>query len=146
MVATVDLLEEGNGDIGQAWVVIKDQRLASLGQVGGRKGLHVVGVESQGAVDRGQRRQVDLAAVAERHVEGKLEVGEAGDEIMAISLDVQGLGNVGHLHVDIRQVGVVVDVEDLTGLKVDAIEGVELGVANGHVASLGYTVGERQLL
>jgi hypothetical protein len=146
LVTTVDLLEFGERDAGQAWVVIEDKRLSSPSQVGAGEALEVVGVETKGAVDRGERRQVDFATVAESHVEGKHEVGEAGRQSMAVGLDVQSLGDIGHLHVDVLQVRVVVHVESLHGLKVDAVKGVELGIANGDIASLSDTVGERELL
>ena len=146
LIGPTDALEVGHRDVGQGLIGDEDEGTAGSGhgQIGGNEGLEEVVEESHGSIDGGQRRQSDVAAVAKGHVVGPLQVGEGGDEILAVGLQGQGLGDVAQLGLDLGQVGVVGDVEDLDLLQIDAIERFEVGVGDADPGRTRDLAGEGQ--
>lgn len=145
LVLATDGRQFGERDVGERRVGDEGDA-TGLREVGRGEGLEEVVLEDQRSVHAGQRRQHDLAAVTEGHVQGRLQVGEAGDEALGVGLEGQRGGDVLELRLDTGQVRVVVDVEVLHHLQVNALERYKLSVGDQDVLGSADTRRKGQVL
>ena len=143
---TADSLELRHGHVGEVLVADEREGAANSGEVGRTHAAEEVAVETERAVERGERWDADRRDVAEGHVESPLKVGELSSNVAAVGLNVEGGRNVTELHADHLKVVVVGDHDAVDSLKVDAIQRVELGVLDGKSLGLLHSGGERQTL
>lgn len=119
--ATTDSGQLRHRDVSQTIVADKGEGATDVGQVWCREAFEAVGVESERAVDGGERWDRHLGAVSEGHVEGPLQVGKLGVEV-SVGAEFQRLGDVAELHVDRLEEWVVGHVEAVNNLEVDTVE------------------------
>lgn len=146
LVSATNRLEHGEGNVGQLSVVVEHERRADRGQVRCGQALEEILVETHGSVDGTERRQFDVAAVAESHIVSPLQVGERSRETSAVGLDRQGLADVSKLGLNLSQIRVVVDIEGINGLQVDSVQGRELGVGDQDIGGSRDLGGEAKVL
>lgn len=115
------------------------------GEVGSRQRLQEVGVDGQGLIDSGQRRDLERRGVAQDSVHGPLKVGKLDGEGAAIGEDAER-ANVADLGGDGVQEGVVGDEEGIHAVQVDAVQGGQSGVGDAHAGGLGDRLAEGELV
>lgn len=108
--------------------------------------LEKVAAEAEGLVDGSERGDEDSGGVVDLEGVGPLEVGEAGGDVLSVGVDTERLADVAELHGDVVEVAVVLDVDLVGDLEVNALEGVQLSVDNADRAGLLELVGERKAL
>jgi len=143
---TTDGRELGERDVGDLLVADNGKSATDVGEVRGLEALKEVAVESEGAVDGGERRNADGGGVGNGDAGGPLKVGEGDRDVATVGVHVQLGANVAELHGDVVQVVVVLNVHGVNHCEVDTVERVQLGVANADTVGLLDHVGEGKTL
>lgn len=138
--------ELGEGDVGQGVVVVDGKSAANVSEVRGLHALEEVAVETEGAVDGGERREHDAGAVGNVESVGPDQVGKAERDVAAVGEKLEDVANIAQLHGDIVKVLVVLDGDTLDGLEVNALKAAQLGVDDADGGGLLDPVGERKTL
>jgi hypothetical protein len=141
----VDLLEHGEGEVGQLLVGNEGKGLADAGQVGGREALEAVVVETEGAVEGLERGHRDGTAEAESHVGGPDEVGQTDLDVLVVVGKGERVGNVAELHIDFVDEAVVGNEDGFDLLDVHTLEGAESGVLDVDLVGLLDLSGEAKV-
>lgn len=140
--ATLDGLKFWHGDVHDHGVASED-KVTSGSEVGSADVHEEVGVETEETIHLVKGRQRGITDVAEGHVVSTLEVGEFDGKALVVGSEVQVASNVGHLvDVNFHQVRVVGDHEVADSLKIETLEGGEIGVGDEDRGSLGNGAGE----
>jgi hypothetical protein len=136
----------GEGDVGRLLAADNGQSATDIGEVGSLNALEEVAVETEGVVHGRERRNADGGSVGNVDLVGPDKVGKNNRDVTAVGVHVEVVGDVAKLHGDVVEVVVVLDVDGLGHLKVDALEGRQLGVDDAHAVGPLDRVGERQAL
>jgi len=136
----------GEGDVGSLLAADNGQSATDVGEVRSLDALEEVAVETERAVHGGERRDADGGSVGNVNSVGPDKVGKHNRDVAAVGVNVEVIADVAELHGDIVQVVVVLDVDGGGHLKVDALEGGEVGVDDAHAVGSLDLVGERQTL
>ena len=150
LVSSSNALQGWEGDVGELSIGDNSQtsntggEATDGGQVWCGNAVHVVSVESHRSVYGSQGRNLDAGDVTEGHVGSPDQVGEGNSQLVAIGVDVDGVGDVGDLRVKLLQVVVVVNLQGANGVQVDTAESGQEGVADGDTVGLGERSSERQ--
>lgn len=136
----------GEGDVGRLLAADNGQSATDVGEVRSLDALEEVGVETEGAVHGSERGNADGGGVGNVDPVGPDQVGEDDRDVAAVGVDVEVITDVAQLHGDVVQVVVVLDVDGGGSLKVDALEGRQIGVDNADALGLLDLVGERKTL
>ncbi len=142
LVGTSNSLEERERDVGELAVGNKCQtsdtggEVTNRGQVWRGDAVHVISVKSERSVDSCQRWDLDARNVTESHVGSPDQVGESNSQQVAIGVNVERIGDVGDLGVELSQVVVVINLESANCVQVDTAESAQEGVANGDAVGL----------
>ena len=143
MVSTSDRLKIWHRNVGQTRVGNKGQTslkgtaVTNSGQVWCTNRGKVVLVETEGAVDSGQRRNAKSRDVSEGHIGSPDEVGEGNIQELSIGINIERGGDVRNLGAECLQSVVVVDVQGADSLQVDTIKSAQEGVGDQDNAGLG---------
>lgn len=144
--STVDLGELGHADVGELVVVVEDQ-VTGLGQVGGAEGLELVTPEAELTGQLLEGGNGDGRDVAEGHVATAGKVGELDLQRLHVSGEVdQTTGVLQVVHVDGLEGKVLGDVEGTDGLQGDTVEVGQTSVGDRDVVGLGDTLVEVEVL
>lgn len=148
--SSTDLLEDGDGDVGEGVILINGKTTAANisntdgGQVWCRNGGQETLNNSQRSSHGVQGWEGDALDLSESQVGGFLKVGELNIQLLAVGINVQKAGDVDNLGAESLQAVVVVDVNGSSGLQVNTIEGAQEGVADLEGLGLGDSGGEGQ--
>jgi len=136
----------GEGDVGRLLAADDRQSATNVGEVRSLNALEEVAVKTEGAVHGSERGNADGGGVGNVDPVGPDQVGEHDGDVAAVGVDVEVVADVAELHGDVVQVVVVLDVNGLGDLEVDALKGRQVGVDNADAVGLLDLVGERQTL
>lgn len=141
-----DRLEVVGSNVGQLLVGDEGKRLSDGSELGeGEVGEGVVD-EAGGAFDLLELGERGGRSITDGDVVGPDKVGERHIDTLAaglaVGLDNQEIGNVGKSNINSLEVLVVVDIEPLAGVQVDASEGAEVRVGDEHGVGLADLLGE----
>ena len=136
----------GEGDVGSLLAADNGQSTTDVGEVRSLDALEEVAVETEGVVHGSERGNADGRSVGNVDPAGPDQVGEHDGDVATVGVDVEVVADVAELHGDVVQVVVVLDVDDLGLLEVDALKGRQVGVDNADAGGLLDLVGERQTL
>jgi len=131
-----DLGQEGERQVGELIIANNGKSLADLSQVGCGEGLETVLVQTEGAVQLLEGRQKDGSARAESQVGCPDQVGQLDLNGLVVVGEVEGVGNVAKLHLDLVDVAVVGNLQGGGLLDVDALKGAESGVLDVNLLGL----------
>jgi hypothetical protein len=134
------------GDVGRLLAADNGQSATDIGEVGSLDALEEVAVETEGVVHGRERRNADGGSVGNVDLVGPDKVGKNNRDVTAVGVHVEVVGDIAKLHGDVVEVVVVLDVDGLGHLEVDALEGRQLGVDDAHAVGPLDLVGERQAL
>lgn len=143
MVSTSDRLKTRHRNVGQTRVgnkgqtALKGAAVTNTGQVWCINRGKVVLVETEGAIDSGQRRYAERRDVSEGHVGNPDEVGEGDIQELSIGINVERGGDVRNLGAECLQSVVVVDVQGADSLQIDTIKSAQERVGDQDNAGLG---------
>jgi hypothetical protein len=126
----------GERDVGGLLVADNGEGATDVGKVRGLEALEEVAVETEGAVDGGERGEADGGGVGNGDTGGPLKVGEDDGDVASVGVHVQLGANVAKLHGDVVEVVVVLDVQGVDHCEVDTVERVQLGVADADAVGL----------
>lgn len=142
--ATLDGLEFWHGDVHDRGVTSED-KVTGESEVGSTDVHEEVGVEAEETIHLVKGGQRGITDVAECHVVSTREVGEFDGKMLVVGSEVQVASNVGHfVDVDFHQVRIVGDHKVGDSLKVETLEGGEIGVGDEDRGSLGNSTGESE--
>lgn len=144
--STVNLGQNGHGDVGQLGVVV-EHKVTGGGQVGGRESGELSTPEAELTGELLQRGNRDAGDVAEGHVGTSAEVGELNLESIVVTGEVDQIGSVLQVvDVDLLEIAVVLNLELVDGLQGDTVQRGQTGVLDDNIAGLGDTLVEVQRL
>ena len=136
----------GEGDVGRLLAADDGKSATDVGEVRSLDALEEVAVETEGAVHGSERGNADGGGVGNVDPVGPDEVGKNNGDVAAVGVDVEVIADVAELHGDVVEVVVVLDVDGLGNLEVDALKRRQVGVDDADAAGLLDLVGERQTL
>lgn len=138
--------ELGERDVGNGLVAGDGESGTDVSQVGETEALEEVAAEEKGVVDGGERGHADGRGVVDLNGLAPLQVGEGGGDVAAVGVDPEGLADIAELHGDVVKVAVVLDVDLVGDLEINALQGAQVGVDDGDDTSLLDLVGEGEAL
>lgn len=127
---TANLGKNGERDVGQLGVGDNGKRAANVLKLGARNRLHGVVGEGKSRVDGSHVGQSHRGDVTEGNVVGPGEVREGDNNVRASGRELENVGNIVEVKVELGEVLVVVDVEGLNGLEGDSVKGGDGGIRN----------------
>jgi hypothetical protein len=136
----------GEGDVGRLLAADNGQSATDIGEVGSLDALEEVAVETEGVVHGRERRNADGGSVGNVDLVGPDKVRKNNRDVATVGVDVEVVGDIAELHGDVVEVVVVLDVDGLGHLEVDALERRQLGVDDADAVGPLDGVGERQAL
>lgn len=129
MISTSDGCEQRHRDVRKLAISNKCQgaqagcSATNSSQVGCSNACQVVPVESEGAIDNCQRRNIYGRNVSQSHVSSPDQVWERDNETLAIGVDVDAGGDIGNLGAEGLQTVVVIDLKDFNSVQVNTVKG-----------------------
>jgi len=136
----------GEGDVGRLLAADNGQSATDVGEVRSLDALEEVAVKTEGAVHGSERGNADGRSVGNVDPVGPDQVGKDDGNVAAVGVDIEVITDVAQLHGDVVQVVVVLDVDGLGDLEVDALKGRQVSVDDADAVGLLDLVGERQTL
>jgi hypothetical protein len=136
---TVNLGQNGHGDVGELGVVVEHQ-VTGGGQVGSRESGELSTPEAELTGELLQRGNGDAGDVAEGHVGTSAEVGQLNLESIVVTGEVDQVGSVHQVvDVDLLEITVVLNLELVDSLQGNTVQGGQTGVLDDNITSLGDT-------